>query len=615
MSDHTASHRRIFLAIFAGMTVATVAALAQEAAEQPDGAAVFAARCQQCHGSTGRGAKLEALARRSADAIYATLTRGMMQPQATGLSKAERRAVAEFIAAQGDEPVAPVELSYCGQTLSAHRSNAAGEVWNGWSPGLRNARFQTEEAAGLTIAQVPQLQLQWAFVFPGTATAANQATIVNGRLYIGSWDGTIYSLDARSGCVHWTFNADWGVRAAVAVVGGLALFGDFQANVYAVDAATGELRWRRRVESHSQARITGAPIAYKGILYVPVSSSETGLAGDENYPCCTFRGSIVALEVATGRQRWKTYTIDRPAAELGVTRVGTKRFGPSGVAVWSSPTVDERRGLLYVGTGNSYTEPDVPATDAILALDLKTGAKRWVRSFVVSDAWNAACFSLGEKGPNCPPKEGVDFDFGAAPVLVRLADGSELLLAGQKSGMLYALDPDDEGAVRWQVRLGRGGLLGGIEWGLASDGQRAYVSISDWNLFTNEADGALHGVDLQTGERLWRTPNPPDACRERRSACSTAIAAPVTAIPGVAIVGSIDGNLRAYDASTGRVIWEFDTDVEVRGLNGAVGRGGSINAAGVTVVDGMLFQTSGYNSYGLGMPGNVLLAFSVPGKD
>lgn len=588
-------------------------ALGQEVEDVPDGAAMFAAGCLLCHGPGGRAIQLDALTRLEADSIYATLTTGVMQQQAAGLTEAERRAVTSYIVGLREQQAAPVEANFCGKDeISDHVSLGKG-TWNGWSPNLRNTRFQGSEAAGLTAADIPQLRLKWAFVFPNVATAANQPTIVDGRLYIGSWDGTVYAIDAQAGCTHWTFKADSGVRVAITVADGLALFGDFLANVYAVDALTGELRWRRKVDAHPQARITGSPLASGGRLYVPVSSIEEGVAEDPAYSCCTFRGSVVALELATGKRVWKTYTIDEVPKKIGVNSAGTTRFGPSGVAVWSAPTLDVRRGLLYVATGNNYTEPDVPATDAVVAIDSRTGEKQWVHSLLPSDRWNAACLSA--EGANCPPDEGPDFDFGSAPVLVHLADGSDLLLAGQKSGMLYALDPEEQGATRWEIRLGRGGSLGGVEWGMAAEASRAYVSISDWDLGSTEADGALNAVDLETGKRIWRTPNPPDTCRGRHRACSVAIAAPVTAIPGVAFVGSLDGHLRAYDTRTGRIMWDFDTNIEVVGVNGGKGYGGSVNAAGVTVANGMLYQTSGYAAFGLGMPGNVLLAFSVPEQD
>lgn len=593
----------------------------QHRREVVDGAALFASRCLICHGPGARAAQLSAMSKLGADSIYETLTSGIMKQQAVGLSETERRAISRYIAGFKTRAEASSAARPCDERLPpAARSQRKGR-WNGWSPDRRNTRFQPAPDAGLTAQQVPSLTLTWAFVFPGVVTAANQPTVVKGWLYMGSWDGTIYALDARRGCSYWTFKADSGVRTAIRVAHGLAMFGDFQATVYAVDATTGELRWRTRVEDHPAARITGSPVAYQGRLYVPVSSLEEGVAQDPKYTCCTFRGSVVALDVATGKPLWKTYTIDRVPRRLGMNKAGRPRYGPSGVAIWSAPTIDAQRGVLYVATGNNYTEPDVPATDAVMAIDLTSGAKTWVRSLRPSDRWNAGCLSPDKV--NCPPDEGPDFDFGSSPILVRVKGGKDLILAGQKSGVLYALDPDNKGAVVWEIRLGEGGSFGGILWGMATDGERAYVAIADWNVGaiqkggvlipSHRANGALTAVDVRTGKRLWRTPNPPGTCQGRRG-CSSANAAPVTVIPGVVFLGSLDGHLRAYDARTGRIIWDYDASGEFAGINGIPGHGGSINAAGVTVANGMVYQTAGYGAFGLGMPGNVLLAFSLSGK-
>ncbi len=495
----------------------------------------------------------------------------------------------------------------CGEP--SKKNGVSARPWNGWSPDVRNTRFQ--RLPGMAARQAAELRPRWAFVIPEVSTAASQPSVVDGVLYFGTWNGTVYALDVRSGCLHWRFAASAGVRAAITIVGTTAIFGDLNANVYAVDIRDGSLRWRQRVDDHAWARITGSPVAHKMIVYVPVSSLESVAAANPNYLCCSFRGSIVALEVNSGKQLWKTHMIEsHPPSQSTTNRAGSLIIGPAGAAVWSAPTVDEKRGVLYVGTGNSYTGIKSSGADSIHALSLFNGKRQWAKAMLPADNFNAAC--LTEEKVNCPDPEGPDFDFGASPVLVSTRRGRDLLLAGQKSGVLYAMDPNRAGEFVWEVRLGRGGKVGGIQWGMAADDDRVYVAVADWNAFDGlPAAGAIAAIDLETGAPLWRVPNPSDACTNRPPVCATAYSAAVTAIPGAVFAGSVDGRFRVHNSMNGEVIWEFDTYGEVVGLNGSVGRGGSINAAGTTVADGMAYQTSGYGHLGFGMPGNVLFAFGI----
>jgi polyvinyl alcohol dehydrogenase (cytochrome) len=523
-----------------------------------------------------------------------------MKTNAGGMGAPEIKALVNYIAAS--RKIESSHIPGCAATGSAGNG-----IWNGWSRDASNTRFQPNP--GLTAADVPRLKLRWALVFPSVPTAANPITILNGHLYTGSWDGTIYSLDAASGCSHWTYQAEAAVRTGITIADSLAIFGDLHGTAYAVDSGTGELRWKLRVEDHPWARITGSPVVYDKRVYVPVASLEEGAAGNPKYPCCTFRGSVVALDLATGKQLWKSYTIDQPPAKTGVTQAGTEQFGPSGAAVWSPPTIDEKRGLVYIGTGNNYTTPDTPGADAIIAFDLKTGARRWVRQVQAADVWNVTCV-VPDKS-NCRDKEGPDYDFGSPPMLVHTNNGRDMLVAGQKSGIVYGLDPDKDGALLWKTVVGPGGTVGGVEWGMASDGDKAYVSVAGWEWKNPRAEGSVSALDLSTGKLLWQTPNPAEACKDRRSGCTTAIAAPATATPGVIFAGSVDGHLRAYEASSGKVLWEYDAETDINGINGLKGHGGSINGAGTTVANGLVYQTAGYEAFALGMGGNVLLVFEA----
>ena len=593
-------------AVLIALTVGVVPADAQG----PDGDALFETHCAACHLADviPRALAIDNMRALPPAAIVGALTDGAMREQGEELSPAERSAIAEFIT--GRRVTAGAEASEQDGGCTPPAAGVwpgpnDGPQWNGWGAGVTNTRFQPAAHARLAAANVPRLRLRWAFGYPNSATAQSQPTVIGERLFVASERGVVYALDARTGCTHWSFQAQSGVRSAM-TVSRLAdgrhavFFGDFNANVYAIDAATGTEIWRRDVETHVAARITGAPVLHDGTLYVPVSSLEELLAADPEYPCCTFRGSLAALDAATGDVVWQAFTIPEAPAPRGRNPDGYFLMGPAGGAVWSAPTIDADRGLVYAGTGNAYTEPAAPTSDAIVAFDLANGAIRWTQQLTPGDAFILNC---GGDNPNCPEEDGPDFDFGASPVLVTTADGRDLLVIGQKAGTGYALDPDREGAVVWQYRVGAGSELGGIEWGFAVDAEKAYFANSD---YLTPEPGGLASVRLRTGELVWYAEPHEPVCE----ACSPALLAAVTAIPGVVFSGAYDGLFRAYDAANGALLWEYDTNGDYETVNGVTGQGGSINGPGPVVVDGMVYVNSGYAAFG-GRPGNVLLAFGV----
>ncbi|MGH9647747.1 MAG: PQQ-binding-like beta-propeller repeat protein, partial [Bryobacteraceae bacterium] len=387
-----------------------------------------------------------------------------------------------------------------------------------------------------------------------------------------------------------------------------AFFGDTNGFVYAVKVDDGSAIWKVRPESHPAARITGSPLLVGKRLYVPVSSGEEGSAADPNYPCCTFRGSVVALDTSSGKQIWKAYTVSDTPKPTIKNALGVQYSGPSGAAVWSTPTVDLKRQAVYISTGNNYSDPPTDSSDAVIAFDLKTGKKLWSRQFTPHDAWNSGC--VAEKKDSCPRLRGDDYDFGAPPLLRSLRDGRDILLLAQKSGIVYGLDPDDRGRLLWQTRIGRGGPLGGIEWGGAADSRYGYFPLSDYDFDHPLVGGGLYALDLRNGKRAWYVPPPKPQC-VGKFGCSAAQMAPPTLIPGVLFAGSLDGHLRAYDTRDGSVLWDFDTAQEFHTTNGIRAHGGSLNGAGPAIVSGMVYVNTGYTN---AMDGNVLLAFSVEDK-
>jgi polyvinyl alcohol dehydrogenase (cytochrome) len=440
-------------------------------------------------------------------------------------------------------------------------------------------------------------------------------------VFVGSPGGKVYSLDAKTGCVHWYFDAESGVRSAVTLARSgstdFAFFGDAKANVYGVDAATGKQLWKTKADAFPVAGITGSPVFHNGRIYIGIRSGEEASGADPKYECCRFRGSVVALDALTGKQVWKTYLVDEPKRTTK-NKAGAQLWAPSGVAVWSTPAVDPRRNVVYVTTGNNYTDPTTRLSDAFIAMDLNSGKILWSRQMTPRDAYTSAC-RLPDK-TNCAESNGPDFDFGASPILVTLQNGRRALVAGQKSGVVYAVDPDNQGEVLWQTRVGKGGTAGGVQWGSAADQNNVYVAVSDIGRImltystSTDADpkqgGGMFALRLDNGQRVWYTP--PEPCGNRPR-CSPAQSAAVTAIPGVAFSGSVDGHLRAYSSADGQIVWDFDTAQTYETVNGVPGHGGSLDGPGAALGDGMLFVNSGYPTAG-GMSGNVLLAFSVDGK-
>ncbi|HXI38769.1 MAG TPA: PQQ-binding-like beta-propeller repeat protein, partial [Bryobacteraceae bacterium] len=588
--------RALALLLIAGGSFAQ-GALAQ------DGAALFETHCSVCHrpNSTTRAPLREALAQIPRTAIVASLETGGMKTQGAALSASERRGIAAFLSSVS----AAVEsrTGFCTDSSAKPSGTAA---WNGWGVDLANTRFQP--LPGLTAEQVPVLKLKWAFGFPNATSTFGQPSVAGGRVFLGSEDGTVYALDARTGCIYWIYKAAATVRTAVSIDASLAAiyFGDVKANAYRVDAASGTLVWKVNIDSHPFARVTGAPKLHGGRLYVPVSSIEEVPSGNAKYPCCSFRGSIVALDTETGKQVWKTYAIPDPPKSTHVNSKGTQMSGPAGAAIWSSPTLDLERKAIYVATGNGYADPPVRYTDAILSLDMETGGIQWARQMTEGDGWNFNC--LNPNRFSCPEHEGPDLDFGSSPILRTVAPGKRLLLVGQKSGMLHAIDPDAQGKIVWQVRIGKGGSLGGIEWGPAADEHAVYAALSDIDNARPEQGGGLFAIQISTGEKIWYAAPPKPPCLGKPG-CTAAQMAPVTVIPNVVFSGSMDGHLRAYSTAKGQLLWDFDTLRSFDTVNGVKSGGGSLNATGPTVAGGMLYVNSGYGQLG-GLPGNVLLAFA-----
>ena len=576
---------------------------------------VYLKRCAVCHEQVNERIPPRAvLQKMPAARIVRALDVGAMMAIGFTLSREDRIAVASYLGTNAGESGPPASAFCADRTVKL--PDRPQTSWNGWSPGSNNARFQPGDSARLSIDQVRGLKLKWAFGFDGDVIAFAPPTVIDGQLFVGSASGLVHAMRAETGCLQWVFQANGPVRSSILAVplgsGHALLFGDMTGWFYAVKAETGKQLWKVRVDTHDSTRLTGGPVAYQGTVYVPVSSWEETRSADPEYACCTFRGSVVALRIRDGMQVWRTWMTDIPT-DRGKNSRGTTNFAPNGVAVWSAPTIDAARHLLYVGTGDNYSPPATSTSDAVMALDMATGRIVWSRQLTADDAYNGGC--AGDK--SCGP----DFDFGSSPILVHAPNGRELLLAGQKSGIVWALDPAKQGAIVWQARVGQGGTNGGVQWGMASDGQHVFATVSDVKRSrqTSQTDprryvidpavgGGLTALRVADGSQEWHVaakPCPEDA----PSGCSPSQPGAVTEIPRVVFTTSTDGHIRAHSAETGELLWDFNTMRDFHTLNGIKGSGGSIDGPGAVVVNGMVFISSGYPRNG-GVPGNVLLAFA-----
>lgn len=601
--------------------LALVLNVASLCAQAPPGETVYRKHCAACHElADSRIPSKKVLGEMTASRILRSLDFGAMMMVARGLNRQERTAVSSFLGKNVPDPPPPA-AAFC-QGPPPPIQLTAPASWNGWSAATGNARFQDQT---LRASDLSRLRLKWAFAFDGDVTSFAPPSVLGPWLFAGSASGMIHALDTATGCIRWTYQASGPVRSALVISESPArvLFGDQTGWFYALDARSGKELWRRKVDDHDSARITASPVVHKGIVHVAVASWEETRATNPGYVCCTFRGSVSALRIADGHPIWKTYTIAESPSERGLNSAKQPRFGPSGAGVWATPTIDRKRNLLYIATGDNFSAPATDTSDAVMALHLDTGKLVWHRQFTKDDIFTSGCTSAN-RSPNCPDGPvGPDHDFGAS-VILSPAGSRELLLAGQKSGMVHALDPDARGAVVWQARAGKGGVLGGIQWGMASDGSRVYAAVSDVAftvrppspaaigfLLDKNQGGGLTAFNIADGAKVWFA-SPPD-CPGEASRCSPSQSAAVTAIPGAVLSGSLDGHLRAFSTTDGSVLWDFNTVREYDAINGTKGRGGSLDGPGAVVANGMLFVNSGYSRFG-GMPGNVLLAFA-PQKD
>ena len=631
-SESRCARSRAAKALQAGVTAVTLAwcsAVGAGAAAPDDMATLFRTACATCHEVPETKAPPTATLRQlPAARILMAMELGKMQPQAAGLAPQQRVDLSRWLAAEEDAK----RDAWIAERACARETPVPVTGRGNWGLGRDNRREAVDVAIGR--GNLDDLELQWSVALPAVTTMRSQPVVAGDTVFLGSKGAHLLALDRRSGCVRWSLATDAPVHSALTLdrtPDGVAtlFFADELAMVYAVDATTGRLRWRERVKWFPTSIVSGPIACHGGRLYVPLSSFEVAAAGLPTHECCRSHGGIAALDATTGKALWR-YDTTPHAVKTAVTRDGTQLWGPSGAPVWNSPTIDATRGVLYFGTGQNSSSPATDTSDAIIALDLATGERRWIFQALADDAWNAACLS---GGASCPVENGPDFDFGAAVILLRRPEG-DLLLAGQKSGEVFALDPDRKGAVVWRRRVGSGSSNGGIHHGMATDGRRVYVPVADpeRRIAGYVPKPGTYALDVDDGDLLWSHPvergcafDPADAPliglaemaqgQAQRSpwpACSYYYGQSAAAVVanGIVYAGGLDGRLRLLDADSGQALRVIETNRPYQASNGVEGHGGAIDVGGAIVAGDQIFILSGYGMFGQ-MPGNMLLVYGL----
>ena len=571
---------------------------------------IFNNNCVSCHsGGVPRAPHLTTFQVMSADYILSTLN-GVMSAQAEGLSSEEKIGISEYITG-GKVSTSLPEPNFCksnNEPIVLVEENSYKE----WGYDKENSRYTK---SNLNSQNAKKLKLKWVFAYPAASRARSQPSISGNTIFVGGQNLYLYALDRQTGCVRWRTKVDGEIRSAPAIYfsekGNFLFAGDYEGNVYKINPYNGEKIWVKSLRYHPRVILTGSLRVDNDIIYVPLSSREWADGADPEYQCCSFRGGIMALDVADGNELWTSYSIPLPPKGTGkFNNMGIEILAPSGVPVWNSPTFDTAKNLIYYGTGEAYSSPAAETSDSVIAINKLNGDIEWVYQAESGDAWNMGCFV--EADANCPEQDGPDWDFGASVVLANI-DGKSVLFAGRKSGHVYGLDPDNKGKPLWIKRIGKGGFAGGVHWGMATDNKSIFAAVADTNFinkFPGPATPGIYSLDGISGEINWRF-TPIDRCPENtKPACDIGISAALTATNDLVIGGGFDGWLYVLNKNTGELIWEFNTAIDFSSFTNVPSNGGSIESDGPVIIDNNIFINSGYQ-YGGRLGGNVLLNFEI----
>lgn len=603
-----------------------------QATDAPDapGKAVYDQFCAACHAAPPAGDRappVASLRKMSAQTIMTALTTGVMKPIGDGLDRRQIRDVVAYLAApEGPSGTAWLDDNRCAADKAAVDLSAK-PAQVGFGVDTDNSRSMTATQAGFSGKAAANLEVAWAFAMPRTQGLRGQGVVVGSTLfYPAGQAGYVVALDTKTGCVKWA--TPGGVRASLAYgqlgTGGpwAVVGGDGAGNLIAFDAKTGAVVWKVDPRHDKTVPLSGTPVFAGDKIVVPISAIDVGNAMRPTFECCKGHGAVALVDARDGKVLWTWHTMET-AKPLGrKNSQGVEVYGPSGAPIWSSPSVDVKAGVVYTATGENTSPPATGTSDSLVALDLATGKRKWVFQALANDVWNMSCpigsaTAAGQRkpGPNCFfAEEGSvlrDHDFGGGPVIWR-GKGRTLILGGQKSGDVWAVDAAT-GKPVWHHQFGKGTALGGVHWGIATDGVRVFAPISDPGVPAADNAAGLYAIDIASGKVAWSWKATPDCSGERKtkiSGCDVryGISAPPLVVDGSVIAGSLDGRLYVFDAKTGKVLSTQDTAVPFPTVNKLAGKGGSIDAAGPFAGDGMLFVPSGYVSFGQ-TAGNVLIAY------
>jgi len=634
-------YHHFFRVISCGLAIALVSACVpdpdpEEQARKSDAFAdatpeqLYMISCGICHSnpdtkSETQAPSLSSLQKKSMSAVVFALFNGIMRTQAQDLTAEQRIEIADFITG-GRAPYQPASGQYCqDRNIDPGTIYASNRGFN-----LNNSAAVGKDISNLNSHNVSKLKLKWVFELPDTSDARSQPVITEDTLIVAAASGDVFALDRLSACIKWHYRSEVPIRTSLTLHAApvdqshtqprtLVYFGDANNFVNALDVLTGELAWRKNVEVSENSMLTGAVTALDNYLIVPVSLIEVVLATDSNYECCKAHGAVHRLNAATGEIEWTAHMTD-DATPRKKSKIGTQLWGPSGAPVWSTPTVDSQRGVVYIGTGQNASLPATDTSDAIIALHLNSGKIAWQFQAIAGDTYNGACSSF-PKGYNCPKRQGPDFDFGASVVITKNSQGRDMLLAGQKSGDIYALDPDINGKLIWRTRIGSGSFLGGVHWGMAVADGKLFAAANDPPFPNYSGHPGLYVLNIDTGKELWKY-KASRGCEttmaeyfQRQTMypqCSYyfAFSAAVSLANDVVFAPALDGKVRAFDSSNGSLLWQFNTAREFSTTAGTSAHGGAMDNVSVQFARNMVYMQSGYALFGQ-LPGNILLAFEI----
>jgi len=563
---------------------------------------VYQKHCADCHQDARlRAPSLGAIKKMSENGIRQALTMGVMKEHSRNIDNVDFDKLLLFLSSQTNNTT-ETQINECSEPFPTQSEI----LWSNWGNGISNQRVQAKSS--LNPQNISQLELKWAFGFNDSIRIRSQPLVTEDTIYIGSQSGHVYALSLDTGCQWWSFKADAEVRGAITLSDNKKsiLFTDFAANVYRLNSLNGEIEWKKNVATHPLTTITGSIAVTQDSVFIPLSSTEVVSAIDPNYMCCTFRGGLIALNTSNGDERWKMHTVPEPK-KTGYNSNRISSWGPSGAPVWSTPTIDLERGLIYIGVGQNYSHPATELSDAIIAIGIESGRVVWHKQTLSGDVWNAACVT---NRINCPGEYGPDYDIGASIILIE--GDKDMLIAGQKSGMVFAMDPDDNGSIIWQKRVGRGGKKGGVHWGMTIDDDSIFVPIADLpEKIPSQYSPmpGIHALRIKDGSKEWYRPALP-VCEDEKYHCYPSVSAAPSRVGSMIITGSMNGIIEIISTKDGNLLWSFDTAMQFKTINQISANGGSIDSNGPIIAGNHLIATSGYDIYGQ-LTGNILLVFSI----